>query len=108
MSEGPVNGKLRRILLTYCACLESQYVGSVQFSGGWGVVKETFDGTVAPDGVMLRIAERSFFAFSDRFADPVGLGIEVGGDPFAITGRWSATFSAEVLPDAKKSIFTEG
>lgn len=55
---------------------------------------------------MLRIAGRSFFAFSDRFADPLGLGIEVGGDPYDITGVWSATFLAEVLLNAESSHFT--
>ena len=80
--------------------------GSVQFSHGGGVAKGTFDGTVANDGGMLRIAGRSFFAFSDQFADPLGLGIEVGGVPYDITGVWSATFLAEVLLNAESSHFT--
>ena len=85
---------------------DSYDFGSVQFSHGGGVVKGTFDGTVANDGGMLRIAGRSFFAFSDQFADPLGLGIEVGGVPYDITGVWSATFLAEVLLNAESSHFT--
>lgn len=87
---------------------QSYDFGAVQFSHGGGSVAGTFAGTVANDGDMLRIVGSSVFNFSDQFADPIDLGIEVGGDPYNITGDWSAAFLAEVFIDIKNSIFTEG
>lgn len=80
--------------------------GSVAFSHGWGVVAGTFDGTVLESGSMLRIAGASKFTFKDKFEDPVGLGIEVGGDPYDIIGNWAATFAAEVFADPEESEFS--
>ena len=77
----------------------------VQFSHGGGEVGGTFTGPAMINGDMLRIVGRSIFNFSDLFADPLDLGIEVGGDPFAISGVWSAEFAAEVLLDAEVSDF---
>ena len=56
---------------------------------------------------MLRIRGATEFEFSDSFEDPLGLGIEAGGTPYAITGSWAATFSAEVFRDAGRSEYTD-
>lgn len=77
--------------------------GDVGFSHGFGVVKGAFNGTTVQIGPMLRIEGWSRFEFTDRFEDPVGLGIEVGGDPYDISGRWSASFTAEILVDSSES-----
>ena len=80
--------------------------GSVEFSHGWAVVKGQFVGAVAANEAMLAISGESSFLFSDSFEDPVGLGIEVGGDRYQITGHWTATFKAEVLASADVSDYT--
>lgn len=80
--------------------------GDVEFSHGWGVVKGIFSGIVTTQERILRISGESQFAFSDRFQDPVGLGMAVGGDPYDITGDWTASFSAEVFADPTISDFT--
>ena len=79
--------------------------GNVEFSHGFGVVAGSFMGSVVEIGAIPRIDGESNFNFSDRFEDPIGLGIEVGGDPYGITGRWSATFTAEVFSNARESDF---
>lgn len=81
--------------------------GSVEFSHGDGVVGGVFTGTVESVGAMLRIRGATEFEFSDRFEDPLGLGIETGGTPYAITGSWAAIFSAEVFRDAGRSEYTD-
>ena len=48
------------------------------------------------------------FHFSGRFEDAVGMEIEVGGTPYAISGDWYATFAAEILVDPANSRFTVG
>lgn len=58
-----------------------------------------------PPGLLM-ISGESRFRFTDRFEDPVNLSIEVGGDPYDITGEWTASFSAEVFADSKASEFT--
>jgi SPP1 gp7 family putative phage head morphogenesis protein len=80
--------------------------GYVEFSHGDGVVSGEFSGTVSSQDGLLRIAGESRFRFTDRFEDPVNLGIEVGGDPYDITGECTASFSAEVFADSKDSEFT--
>lgn len=80
--------------------------GGVEFSHGWGVVSGVFSGVATKQGSVLRISGESRFAFSDRFQDPVGLGIEVGGTPYDISGNWTASFSAEVFVDPTISDFT--
>jgi hypothetical protein len=80
--------------------------GDVEFSHGDGVVSGEFSGTVSSQGGILRISGESRFRFTDRFEDPVNLSIEVGGDPYDITGEWTASFSAEVFADSKISEFT--
>jgi SPP1 gp7 family putative phage head morphogenesis protein len=82
--------------------------GDVEFSHGGGVVKGRFGGSVTKENDILRISGESAFAFSDRFEDPAGLGIEMGGTPYDIVGDWSATFSAEVFVDPSRSEFTSG
>lgn len=78
--------------------------GDVAFSHGDGVVRGTFTGTVRESGEMLVISGETRFEFSDRFADPLDIGVEPGGTPYDITGNWSATFSAEILKDAARSV----
>ncbi len=80
--------------------------GSVEFSHGDGVVRGVFSGTVEGRGAMLQIRGTSDFEFSDMFEDPLGLGIEVGGTPYAITGGWSAIFTADVFMDAGRSSYS--
>lgn len=80
--------------------------GSVEFSHGDGVVRGVFTGAVDSRGAILQIRGATGFEFSDRFEDPLGLGIETGGTPYAITGSWAATFSAEVFKDAGQSEYS--
>lgn len=80
--------------------------GDVEFSHGHGVVRGEFDGTVEDRSGMLRIAGNSWFEFSDRFEDPLDIGIEPGGAPYAITGAWTASFTAEIFKDPARSQFT--
>ena len=54
---------------------------------------------------MLVISGETRFDFSDLFVDPLDIGIEVGGTPYAIIGNWTATFSAEIFKDAARSTF---
>lgn len=56
----------------------------------------------------MRTVGSSIFNFSDEFADPISLGVEVGGDSYDISGVWSVSFLAEVFINARDSIFTEG
>jgi hypothetical protein len=65
-----------------------------------------FIGTVESRGAILQVRGATEFEFSDRFEDPLGLGIETGGTPYAITGSWAATFSAEVFRDAGRSEYS--
>ncbi len=81
--------------------------GDVAFSHGDGVVRGEFIGYVDDRGNMLRISGEANFEFSDEFADPLGMGIEVGGEPYAITGSWTAGFSAEILKDPAKSDYSD-
>ena len=53
----------------------------------------------------LRIEGVTYFNFSDRFEDPVGLGIELGGNPYLIPGHWSANFEAEMFFNEGESEF---
>lgn len=69
------------------------------------MVRGRFDGEAVIRGEMIVISGSSVFEFSDIFEAPLGLGVEVGGAPYAITGEWSATFSAEVLRDPRNSLF---
>lgn len=80
--------------------------GNVEFSHGDGVVRGVFSGTVESRGVMLQVRGSTEFEFSDIFEDPLGLGIEVGGTPYSITGSWSADFTAEVFRDAGRSDYS--
>ena len=80
--------------------------GSVEFSHGDGVVRGEFNGVVVSIRDLLHIDGETNFSFSDRFEDPLGLGIETGGTPFAITGSWSAIFTAEVLRGADQSEYS--
>ncbi len=80
--------------------------GSVEFSHGDGVVRGVFNGPVESRGAILRVGGSTEFKFSERFEDPLGLGIEAGGTPYAITGSWSATSSAEVFRDAGRSEYS--
>ena len=79
--------------------------GDVEFSHGGGTVSGFFDGHTSLHGRILRLVGRSQFHFTDRFEDPVGLGIELGGTPYAIEGRWAATFQAEVFLDPSQSAY---
>lgn len=98
-ARGTVNG-------SFGFAFEGSYeFGSVEFSHGGGVVSGSFDGRTSLHGRILRIDGRSQFHFTDRFEDPVGLGIEVGGTPYAIDGRWAATFQAEVFVDPSQSAY---
>jgi Phage Mu protein F like protein len=81
--------------------------GDVEFSHGFGTVSGLFVGTVSLDGNILRIAGKTDFSFTDEFKDPAGMGIELGGTPYGITGGWSANFFAEVFVDTVDSQFTE-
>ena len=77
----------------------------VAFSHGRSVVRGEFEGFVEDRGSMLRITGNSSFEFGDIFEDPLDIGIEVGGTPYAITGNWSARFSAEVFQHSASSHF---
>lgn len=81
---------------------------NVAFSHGDGVVRGEFTGIVEDRGNMLRISGASSFEFSDIFADPLDIGIEVGGTPYHITGNWRADFLAEVFKETIHSRFVEG
>lgn len=75
----------------------------VAFSHGNGVVRGAFVARVDGRGAMLRITGETTFEFSDIFEDPLDIGIEAGGTPYAITGNWKAGFSAEVIKDPGRS-----
>lgn len=79
--------------------------GPVAYSHGDGVVRGEIVGFVEYHGVMLRISGDSRFQFSDKFADPLGMGLEVDGTPYPVMGSWTASFSAEVLKDPARSNF---
>lgn len=81
--------------------------GSVEFSHGDGVVGGVLIGTVESRGAILQIRGATEFEFSDRFEDPLGLRIEAGGTPYAITGSWAAAFSAEVFRDVGRSEYSD-
>ena len=81
--------------------------GDVEFSHGGGVVSGEFSGVASSQDGILRISGESRFRFSDRFEDPVNLGIEVGGDPYDISGKWTASFSAEVFAESKISEYKD-
>ena len=82
--------------------------GDVEFSHGNGTVSGVFIGTSLQDGNLLKIQGETQFYFTDDFEDPVSLGVELGGDPYHISGEWSASFLAEVFVDPGKSQFTVG
>jgi SPP1 gp7 family putative phage head morphogenesis protein len=83
--------------------------GSFAFSHGDGVVRGVFVGQVEDRGGMLRVAGETDLEFSDIFADPLDIGIEPGGTPYAITGSWTARFSAEIFKNGADSEFgTDG
>jgi Phage Mu protein F like protein len=77
----------------------------VQFSHGGGSVSGVFSGTVTQRGAMYIIQGTTRFVFSDIFADPLGLGMEPGGTPFGVSGRWAASFLAEVLVNEEASSY---
>ena len=79
--------------------------GAVAFSHGDGTVQGVFNGAIQRHGPMIAISGTADFHFSDRFEDPIGLGIEVGGTPYQIVGSWSADFDADVLADTELSEF---
>ncbi|MFN0115325.1 MAG: phage minor head protein [Paracoccaceae bacterium] len=79
--------------------------GPVAFSHGCGVVRGYFSGVIRRHGSMLAISGRADFFISDRFGDPVGPGIEVGGAPYAIVGNRSAEFVADVFADQDFSAY---
>lgn len=79
------------------------YFGNIAFSHGDGVVRGEFFGRVEDLGNILKILGEINFEFSDVFADPLDLGIEVGGQPYAVTGSWTADFSAEIFKTAEDS-----
>ena len=56
---------------------------------------------------MLAIRGESTFWFSDEFVDPLRIGVEPGGIPYAVTGNCRASFSAEVFKDEGLSDFVE-
>ena len=80
--------------------------GDVAFSHGDGVVRGVFVGRVDDRGAMLRITGETTFEFSDMFEDPLDIGIEAGGTPYRITGKWATRFSAEVIKDAGSSEYS--
>lgn len=75
----------------------------VAFSHGGGTVEGEFRGNASAGGDMFLISGDAFFDFSDVFADPLDIGIEPGGTPYPVNGRWTATLHAEILIDATKS-----
>jgi hypothetical protein len=79
--------------------------GDVAFSHGFGVVRGKFAGSVEDRGDVLRITGDSSFEYSDKFADPLDVGIEAGGVPYRIVGSWSAQFTAEVHKNRERSHF---
>lgn len=81
--------------------------GDIEFSHGSGSVFGMFSGTVVQHGRMLRISGESRFTFRDDFEDPLDVGIEAGGDPYEITGEWTASFSAEIFADREISDFID-
>ncbi len=82
--------------------------GAVAFSHGNGIVLGQFTGSVLHESGMLRINGLAKFEFRDMFEDPLDLGIEPGGSPYAITGNWSALFRGEVFANAERSDYTSG
>lgn len=78
---------------------------NIAFSHGNGVVSGVFEGIISNSGSMLSITGMTSLEFSDLFEDPLDVGIEAGGDPYVISGSWSAFFTAEIKTDAQGSMF---
>ncbi len=54
---------------------------------------------------MLRITGETSFEFSDIFEDSLDIGIEPGGTPCQITGKWTAIFPAGAFRNATRSAY---
>lgn len=77
----------------------------VEYSHGDATVSGIFVGVAEDRGAMLAIRGDTTFLFSDEFKDPLDIDVEPGGTPYAVTGNWTASFSAEVFKQDARSIF---
>jgi hypothetical protein len=80
--------------------------GAVAYSHGGGRVAGSFLGSVDRHDAVIEITGAASFQFTDEFKDPIGQGYEVGGTPYAIRGRWEASFAARVRADPFRSLYT--
>jgi hypothetical protein len=80
--------------------------GAVAFSHGGGRVAGSFSGSVDRHDAVIEITSAASFQFTDEFKDPIGQGFEVGGTPYAISGRWEASFAARVRADHFRNLYT--
>jgi hypothetical protein len=79
--------------------------GAVAYSHGGGRVAGSFSGAVDRHDAVIEITGAASFQFTDEFKDPIGQGYEAGGTPYAIRGRWEASFAARVRANPSGSLY---
>jgi len=73
------------------------------FSIGDTVIGGKFSGTVEEQYGVLAVEASFEFYLRDEFADPLDIGLEVGGNPYPITDEWSGTLSGQIYLDPARS-----
>lgn len=75
----------------------------VVFSIGDTEIGGKFSGTVEEQYGVLALEASFEFYLRDEFADPLDIGLEVGGNPYPITDEWSGTLSGQIYLDPARS-----
>ena len=73
------------------------------FSIGDTVMGGEFSVNVEEQHGVLAVEGSSKFYLRDEFADPLDIGLEVGGDPYPITDEWSGTLSGQIFLNPARS-----
>lgn len=77
----------------------------VVFSIGNTTIGGRVDGYSEYENGVLSLEGNISFYLRDEFADPIGLGIEPGGDVYPITDVWDGHFKGRIYADEDRSKF---
>lgn len=76
---------------------------SIVFSLGKTTIVGDLRGSGREEFGVMTVSGRISFRLIDEFADPIDIGIELGGDIYPITDSWSGTFKGRFYADESRS-----